>query len=82
MAQFEILGCIVNRDPVPVKHPVTKVETTGWEFSARTVEGDPIPGVVIAISRSKGLTKTRKAISKYLAAQVAVVPDIVPEQSN
>lgn len=66
MASYDIHGCDVTREPVPVKHPETGEETTGWEFTVRK-DGHPIPVVVTSLDRTKGLNETRKAIRKYVA---------------
>jgi hypothetical protein len=75
MASYMHNSCTIVREPVPVK--VGGAETTGWEFTA-VKDGKPIPVIVTAIDRKKGLREARKAIDRYVheATDAARVGDL------
>lgn len=77
-ASYEHKGYMINRTPVPMM--VEEQETTGWEYNVRCPEGNPVPIIVRALDRKKGLRETRNSIERYIALTVAE-PGLMPAQS-
>lgn len=75
-------GYTIKRDPVPLE--VEGGETTVWEFTVHK-NGDPIPIIVTAFDRKKGLRETRKRVDHFLhvsAEAVRVGDPQLSTQSN
>lgn len=73
MASYPCSGCVISREPVPVHDQELGREVTGWEFTVATDEGHPVPIVVTATDRNKGLKETKKLVRKYIASAAGAV---------